>query len=60
MAEPEGPTGTLNRLRGGADTVKERYEGSHAEHLVRRLGAMDVVNRGMLFAAILLLCFSPS
>jgi hypothetical protein len=27
--------------------------------LVRRLLAADVVNRGMLFAAVLLLCFVP-
>jgi membrane protein len=59
MVEHKGPSGTLDRLHGGADSIKERYAGSHAEHLVQRLGAMDVINRGMIFAAVLLLCFFP-
>ncbi len=29
------------------------------EHLWNRLNAMDFINKGMLFAAILLLCFFP-
>src|SRR5271167_3336438 len=41
------------------DRLKRRFEGSHAEQFVKRLMAMDVVNRGMLFAAILFLCFFP-
>jgi membrane protein len=39
--------------------VKQRYQDSSADHLWRRLDAMDFINRGMLFAAILLLCFFP-
>jgi membrane protein len=41
------------------DSVKRRYTGSSAEDLWSRLGAMDFINRGMLFAATLLLCFFP-
>jgi membrane protein len=41
------------------DRLKRRYEGSHAERFVKRLMEMDIVNRGMLFAAILFLCFFP-
>jgi hypothetical protein len=48
-----------HRLKGGSGTMKEKYAGSASEHLVNRLMAMDVVNRGMLFAAVLLLCFFP-
>ena len=39
--------------------LKRRFEGSRAEQFVERLVAMDVINRGMLFAAILFLCFFP-
>jgi membrane protein len=39
--------------------LKRRIEGSRAEQFVKRLIAMDVINRGMLFAAILFLCFFP-
>lgn len=41
------------------DRLKRRFEGSHAEQFGQRLIAMDVINRGMLFAAILFLCFFP-
>jgi membrane protein len=41
------------------DRLKRRIGGSHAEQFVKRLLAMDVINRGMLFAAILFLCFFP-
>ena len=41
------------------DRLKRRFEGSHTEQFVKRLMEMDVVNRGMLFAAILFLCFFP-
>lgn len=49
----------LGRARGVAVRVEGRYRGSSAEHLWNRLNAMDFVNRGMLFAATLLLCFFP-
>ncbi len=35
------------------------YAGSSAESLWKRLDEMDVVNKGMLFASVLLLCFFP-
>src|SRR3954453_20788274 len=40
-------------------TGRRRYSGSSAEHLWLRLHAVDFVNRGMLTAAVLLLCFVP-
>ena len=40
-------------------TVGDKYSGSSIEHLWNRLNAMDFINKGMLFAAILLLCFFP-
>src|SRR5689334_9376101 len=46
-------------VRRAAEWGKQKYAGSLAEDLWRRLDAMDVINRGMLFAATLLLCFFP-
>jgi len=51
--------GIRSRVRGGTEAAKRRYEGSPAEHVWRRLNSMDFINRGMLFAAVLLLCFFP-
>ena len=48
-----------HRFRRGADRAKGRYAGSSAEHLWNRLDTMDFINRGLLFAATLLLCFFP-
>ena len=42
-----------------AEWSKEKYAGSMAEDLWRRLDAMEVINQGMLFAATLLLCLFP-
>src|SRR5213076_992669 len=39
--------------------ARARYSGSGAEHMWRRLSAMDFINRGMLLSAVLLLCFVP-
>ncbi len=39
--------------------VKGKYAGSSAEHLWRRLDSMDFINRGLMFAATLLLCLFP-
>ncbi len=39
--------------------ARERYEGSSAESVWRRLNAMDFINQGMQFAALLLLAFLP-
>ena len=47
------------RVQQAAGWGKKKYTGSWAEDLCRRLAAMDFINRGMLFAATLLLCFFP-
>ncbi len=49
----------VRRVRRAAEWGKEKYAGSLAEDLWRRLDSMDFINRGMLFAATLLLCFFP-
>jgi membrane protein len=46
-------------VRRAAEWGKKKYAGSLAEDLWRRLDSMDFINRGMLFAATLLLCFFP-
>ena len=51
--------GVGRRVRRGTEVAKEKYAGSSAEHLWHRLDSMDFMNRGMLFAATLLLCFFP-
>ena len=45
--------------KGKIEAAKGKYAGSSAEHLWRRLDSMDFINRGMLFAATLLLCLFP-
>ena len=47
------------RIRRGIEVARGKYAGSSAEHLWRRLDAMDFINRGILFAATLFLCFFP-
>ena len=47
------------RVRRGVESLERTYSGSSAEHLWNRLSAMDFINKGMLFAAVLLLCFFP-
>ena len=49
----------VRRARRAAQWGKKKYAGSLAENVWRRLGAMGFINRGMLFAAALLLCLSP-
>ena len=56
--EVAGPPGG-QQVRRAAEWGKTKYAGSWAEDLRRRLVAIDVINRGMLFAATLLLCFFP-
>jgi membrane protein len=51
--------GIRGRVRRGTEAAKQKYAGSAAEHLWGRLASMDFINRGMLFAATLLLCFFP-
>ena len=57
--EATGPTAVRHRIRRRADRAKGRYTGSSAEHLWLRLDSMDFINRGLMFAATLLLCFFP-
>jgi membrane protein len=42
------------------EAARKRYAGSSAEHLWRRLGAVDFMNQAMLLAATLLLCVFQS
>ena len=49
----------VRRVRRAAEWGKKKYAGSWAEDLWRRLDSMDFINRGMLFAATLLLCLFP-
>jgi len=49
----------VQRVRRAAERGKRKYAGSWAEDLWRRLDSMDFINRGMLFAATLLLCLFP-
>ena len=54
-----GRRGVRDRVRHGTEVAKGKYAGSSAEHLWRRLDSMDFINRGLLFAATLLLCLFP-
>jgi membrane protein len=54
-----GGHGVRGRVRRGTEVAKGKYAGSSAEHLWRRLDSVDFINRGILFAATLLLCFFP-
>lgn len=53
------PHGLRRHVQRGTEAVKTKYSGSSAETLWSRLDSIDFINRGMLFAAILLLCFFP-
>jgi membrane protein len=54
-----GKRGVRDRARHGIEVVKKKYAGSSAEHLWSRLDSLDFINRGMMFAATLLLCAFP-
>lgn len=58
MEAHDGP-GAGREIRRVAEAGKERHAGSSAEDLWRRLEAADFLNRGMVCAATLLLCFFP-
>ena len=58
-AAANGGRGVRHRARHGIEAAQGKYAGSPAEHLWRRLDSMDFINRGMLFAATLLLCLFP-
>ncbi|WP_042431924.1 YihY/virulence factor BrkB family protein [Streptacidiphilus anmyonensis] len=49
----------VRHARQAADWGKEKYTGSWAQSLWRRLDAADFINRAMLLAATLLLCIVP-
>ena len=55
----EGGRGVTRHIRRGTEVAKARYSGSSAEHLWTRLDSIDFINQGILFAAVLLLCFFP-
>jgi membrane protein len=57
--QPEETPSRVARARQRADRTKARVTESSAGDLWQRLNAMDFINRGMLFAAVLLLCFFP-
>jgi|SRR3974390_1801729 len=56
---PEGERHPHKGLEPGMAAVRDKYSGSSMEHLWNRLNSMDFINKGMLFAAILLRCFLP-
>lgn len=49
----------VQSVRQATAQVQKEYSASVAVDLRRRLGAMDVINQGVLFAATLLLCLFP-
>jgi membrane protein len=49
----------VRRVGRAAEWGKQKYAGSSAEYLQRRLTGLDFINQGMLFAASLLLCAIP-
>lgn len=49
----------MRRLRRTTESSRERYAGSAVQALCRRLQSVDVINRAMVLAATLLLCFFP-
>ena len=56
---PKARVRAANAISRRQQAAAQRLSGSSAEHLWRRLNAVDFINRGMLFAAVLLLCFVP-
>ena len=48
-----------HRIRRGAEVGKQKYSGSSADVLWRRLNSVDFLNQGMIFAGTLLLCAFP-
>ena len=55
----EHPPGLHARAARRAATVSDRLSSAAVGHVWRRLNAMDFINRAMLFAAVLFLCFVP-
>jgi membrane protein len=52
-------TGLARRMQHRVGALKKRYSGSVAENVTNRLVAIDVLNRGLMFAGVLLLCLVP-
>jgi membrane protein len=50
---------SIRHARQVAEWGEQKYAGSSAEYLQRRLTGLDFINQGMLFAATLLLCCIP-
>jgi membrane protein len=58
--EPEGdPAGNASRLSETRSKVSRRYEGSFAQALFARLGALDFMNQAILFGSGVLLSLLP-
>jgi voltage-gated potassium channel len=62
----DSPAGTRHRpgriprsVRRGIEAGKQKYSGSSADVLWRRLNSVDFLNQGMVFAGTLLLCAFP-
>jgi membrane protein len=51
--------GMGRRIRRGIEAGKQKYSGSSADVLWRRLNSVDFLNQGMIFAGTLLLCAFP-
>jgi len=51
--------GMGRRIRRGIEAGKQKYSGSSADVLWRRLDSVDFLNEGMIFAGTLLLCAFP-
>ena len=58
MATHDRPT-ARRRIRRGIEVGKQRYAGSSADVLWKRLNSVDFLNQGMIFAGTLLLCAFP-
>ena len=48
-----------HRVRRGIEAGKQKYAGSSADALWKRLSSVDFLNQGMIFAGTLLLCAFP-
>ena len=48
-----------HRVRRGIEVGKQKYSGSSADALWKRLNSVDFLNQGMIFAGTLLLCAFP-
>jgi len=58
MTARDGPR-VRRRIRRGIEAGRQKYSGSSADVLWRRLNSVDFLNQGMIFAGTLLLCAFP-